>query len=79
MYIIQLLLYITEIHCCIFSGQHPSIHGWLLTRQWMMFFAASLTKSKDPKMAAKVRKCNAHVVTMPWRNNSGTVDTGSMR
>ena len=27
-------------------------------------------------MATQVRKCNAHVVTMPWRNNSGTVDTG---
>ncbi|XP_047948906.1 uncharacterized protein LOC125194683 [Salvia hispanica] len=40
------------------------------------FFATSLTKSKVPKMATQVRKCNAHVVTMPWRNNSGTVDTG---
>ena len=27
-------------------------------------------------MAAQVKKCSAHVVTMPWRNISGTVDTG---
>ena len=27
-------------------------------------------------MAAQVRKCSAHVVAMPWRNNSATVDTG---
>ncbi|XP_042011735.1 uncharacterized protein LOC121760177 [Salvia splendens] len=39
------------------------------------FFSEALTRCKVPKMAAQVRKCRTHVVTMPWRN-SNLIDEG---
>ncbi|XP_042043886.1 uncharacterized protein LOC121789504 [Salvia splendens] len=40
------------------------------------FLADSLTKCKVPKMETQIRKYTTHMVTMSWRNNIVSMETG---